>query len=66
MDLKRFQLVMVREEMDRIPIIMCPLCGKKHPGDFCLRKNQYVPENVIIFEFGFDEKDDDFAYGEDE
>jgi len=52
--------------MDRIPIIMCPLCGKKHPGDFCLRKNQYVPENVIIFEFGFDEKDDDFAYGEDE
>ena len=47
-------------------IVACPLCGRKHTDDFCFIKNKHIPDDVILFEFGSDERDDDFNYEQEQ
>ncbi len=47
-------------------IVACPLCGRKHTDDFCFIKNKHIPDDVLLFEFGSDERDDDFNYEQEQ
>lgn len=43
-----------------MPTISCPLCGRKHSDGYCFVKASAVPDDVILVEFGDDERDSDF------
>ncbi|MFA5429376.1 MAG: hypothetical protein WC279_14325 [Sulfurimonas sp.] len=43
-----------------MPTIGCPLCGRKHSDGYCFVRAATVPDDVILVEFGDDERDSDF------
>jgi hypothetical protein len=43
-------------------VVSCPFCGRKHPDDFCFVKSKYIPDDIVLIEFGTDERDDDFNF----